>query len=78
VKRIILTTSAYHMMRARGIYRRHGVEVIELPCDFQTLGAAERFSAAQLIPRGIALSQSETCLKEWLGTLVLLLSGKGG
>jgi hypothetical protein len=66
------------MMRARGIYRRHGVEVIELPCDFQTLGAAERFSAAQLIPRGIALSQSETCLKEWLGTLVLLLSGKGG
>lgn len=78
VKRIILTTSAYHMMRARGIYRRQGVEVIELPCDFQTLGAAERFSAAQLIPRGIALSQSETCLKEWLGTLVLLLSGKGG
>jgi uncharacterized SAM-binding protein YcdF (DUF218 family) len=78
VKRIILATSAYHMMRARITFARLAVEVIALPCDFQTLGAAERFSAAQLIPRGIALSQSETCLKEWLGTLVLLLSGKGG
>jgi hypothetical protein len=66
------------MMRARITFARLAVEVIALPCDFQTLGAAERFSAAQLIPRGIALSQSETCLKEWLGTLVLLLSGKGG
>lgn len=78
VKRIILSTSAYHMMRARRIYEGHGVEVIDLPCDMQTRGKAEQFSMTMLLPRGIALSQSETCLKEWLGTLVLILSGKGG
>jgi uncharacterized SAM-binding protein YcdF (DUF218 family) len=78
VKRIILATSAYHMMRARGVYHAHGVEVIALPCDFQSRGTAEHFSLKMLLPRGIALSQSETCLKEWLGTLVLWITGKGG
>ena len=78
VKRIILATSAYHMMRARMIYQQHGVEVVALPCDFQTRGAAERLSLTMLLPRGFALSQSETCLKEWLGTLVLWITGKGG
>ena len=78
VKRIILATSAYHMMRARITYARLGVEVIELPCDFQSRGTAEHFSLTMLLPRGIALSQSETCLKEWLGALVLWITGKGG
>lgn len=78
VKRIILSTSAYHMMRARRIYESHGVEVVALPCDMQTRGAAERFSMTLLLPRGIALSQSETCLKEWLGVLALRLAGTGG
>ena len=67
VKRILLCTSAYHMPRSRLLYERAGFEVTPLPCDFDTRGAAERFALTMLLPRGIALSQSEHCLKEWLG-----------
>ena len=62
-----LCTSAYHMPRARLAYERAGFAVTPVPCDFDTRGAAERFSPALLLPRGVALSQSEHCLKEWMG-----------
>lgn len=67
VKRILLCTSAYHMPRSRLVYERAGFTVTPLPCDFDTRGAAERFAWTMLLPRGIALSQSEHCLKEWMG-----------
>lgn len=69
VKSILLCTSAYHMPRSRMAYERAGFTVVSVPCDFDTRGAAERFSLTTLLPRGIALSQSEHCLKEWLGIL---------
>lgn len=77
-RHILLSTSAFHMMRARMNYESQGLQVTDLPSDFDTRGAAECFSFKKLIPRGVALSQSETCLKEWLGTLVLWITGKGG
>jgi uncharacterized SAM-binding protein YcdF (DUF218 family) len=69
VKSILLCTSAYHMPRSRMAYERAGFTVAPVPCDFDTRGVAERFSLTMLLPRGIALSQSEHCLKEWLGLL---------
>lgn len=72
--RIILCTSATHMRRARRIYELHGLEVIPLPCDFLTRGAAEAFSWGGFIPRGEALWQVDLCAKEWLGRLSVWLT----
>ena len=69
VKRIILCSSAVHLPRARMNYEKLGFEVIPLPSDFATRGTAEDWSWALLIPRGIALSQVDAGLKEWMGLL---------
>ena len=66
-RRVLLCTSATHMPRARLVYERLGFEVIAVPCDFDTRGAAERFSLMMLVPRGLALYQTENCVKEWIG-----------
>jgi uncharacterized SAM-binding protein YcdF (DUF218 family) len=69
VKRIILCSSAMHLPRARMNYEKLGFEVTPLPSDFATRGAAEDWSWALLIPRGMALSQVDAGVKEWMGLL---------
>ena len=69
VKRIILCSSAVHLPRARMNYEKLGFEVTPLPSDFATRGAAEEWSWALLIPRGMALSQVDAGVKEWMGLL---------
>lgn len=77
VRSVLLCTSAYHMPRSRLAYEQAGFAVTPLPCDFDTRGAAEAFSLKMLLPRGMALSQSECCLKEWLGlTAYQLMPGR--
>ena len=71
VRTILLCTSAYHLPRARLIYERLGLTVLPLPCDFDTRGTADRFSMKLLLPRGLALAQTETCVKEWIGLAAL-------
>ena len=69
VKRIILCSSAVHLPRACMNYEKLGFEVTPLPSDFATRGAAEEWSWALLIPRGMALSQVDAGVKEWMGLL---------
>jgi uncharacterized SAM-binding protein YcdF (DUF218 family) len=69
VKRIILCSSAMHLPRARMNYEKLGFEVTPLPSDFATRGAAEDWSWALLIPRGMALRQVDAGVKEWMGLL---------
>ena len=69
VKRIILCSSAMHLPRARMNYEKLGFEVTPLPSDFATRGTAEDWSWALLIPRGMALSQVDAGVKEWMGLL---------
>lgn len=40
IKRLLLVTSAYHMPRTVGVFRKIGVEVIPVPCNY--LGARNR------------------------------------
>ena len=69
VKRIILCSSAVHLPRACMNYEKLGFEVTPLPSDFATRGTAEEWSWALLIPRGMALSQVDAGVKEWMGLL---------
>jgi uncharacterized SAM-binding protein YcdF (DUF218 family) len=68
--RLILCTTAIHLPRAIDHYRRLGVAVTPLPCDFATRGSAESWSLALLIPRGPALSLVDATAKEWMGRIV--------
>ena len=68
-KKILLATSVFHLPRAAMQFRALGFEVVELPCHYLTAGIEERFSWRMLLPRGQALDQTETCLKEYLGLL---------
>ncbi len=69
VQHILLCTSATHMPRAKLLYEQQGFQVTALASDFDTRGKGESFSFKLFLPRGIALAQSETCIKEWLGLI---------
>jgi uncharacterized SAM-binding protein YcdF (DUF218 family) len=53
--------------RAAEHYRGLGFTVTPLPSDFATRGEAEEWSWALLIPRGMALAQTDAAAKEWMG-----------
>ena len=64
---VIVCTSAMHLPRAAQHYRALGFQVVPLPSDFSTRGAAEEWSWALLIPRGRALELTDAVAKEWMG-----------
>lgn len=73
---IIVCSSAVHLPRAAEHYRRLGFTVTSLPADFATRGAAEVWSWALLIPRGMALAQVDAVAKEWMGRVVTSFTNK--
>ena len=66
-KTLIVCTSAMHLPRAAEHYRGLGFTVTPLPADFSMRGVAEAWSWALLVPRGLALSQVDSAIKEWMG-----------
>jgi uncharacterized SAM-binding protein YcdF (DUF218 family) len=69
-KTVIVCSSAVHLPRAAERYRGLGFTVTTLPSDFATRGEAEEWSWALLIPRGMALAQTNAAAKEWMGRVV--------
>jgi uncharacterized SAM-binding protein YcdF (DUF218 family) len=72
-KSLTVCSSVAHRPRAAVHYRRLGFTVTALPSDFATRGAAEGWSIKLLIPRSIALAQTDNSVREWLGILVGLV-----
>lgn len=69
----LLVTSAYHMPRSMGIFRRYAWPNLQAaPCDFRSVGgfALVRDTAAR------NLLNTTIALREWLGLLAYYLSGK--
>ena len=64
--RIILVTSAFHMKRARMLFRKSGFEVTPFPVDFQSSDNNE-ITILSFLPTAQALSRSETAIKEMIG-----------
>jgi uncharacterized SAM-binding protein YcdF (DUF218 family) len=73
-KTIVLVTSAFHMKRAAGMFRKHGFTVIPAPADYQS--SARPWSIAKLIPRANYLSVSSTALAERLSLAWYGMTGK--
>ncbi len=70
----LLVTSAYHMPRSIGCFRRAGFEVIAWPVDYKTR-ADERF-ALYLESPNEALSRFSVAMREWVGLVSYWLADK--
>lgn len=73
-ERILLVTSAYHMPRAVGAYRRHGLDVIAYPVDFRLKGSADATRVFLDIPNG--LRRLDETVREWVGLLGYWMTGR--
>jgi uncharacterized SAM-binding protein YcdF (DUF218 family) len=73
-ERWLLVTSAIHMPRSVGIFRRAGFDVVPFPVDFRTTGEIARWRVLQSPLRAFQLFQAG--LHEWVGMLAYRLTGK--
>ncbi|MGI9409479.1 MAG: YdcF family protein [Hyphomicrobiaceae bacterium] len=72
--RFLLVTSAWHMPRAIGVFRKAGYDVVAYPVDFRTSGPEDLWRPNYSIYNG--LERVDQATKEWLGLLVYWLSGR--
>ena len=73
-ERWLLVTSAYHMPRAVGAFRRVGFAVEAYPVDYRTRGIedlARRFPSL-----GEGLRRGDIAIREWIGLLMYRLAGR--
>lgn len=72
--RVVLVTSAFHMRRAEGCFRRVGLAVTPFPADYT--GAPPRYTPdALLVPSAAALLGWDRLLHEAVGYLTYRLAG---
>ena len=71
---IILVTSAFHLKRAAGMFRKQGFSVIPAPAAYKS--ATRPLSITALLPRAGALDTSSSALAEYLSLAWYWLFGK--
>lgn len=72
-ERWLLVTSAYHLPRAVGIFRKAGFPVEAYPVDWRTRGAGDTLRPFPTMGEG--LRRTDTAAREWIGLLAYWLSG---
>ncbi|MDX2287861.1 MAG: YdcF family protein [Hyphomicrobiaceae bacterium] len=72
--RFLLVTSAYHMPRALGVFRRAGLSVLPAPTDYRTRDARDLLRMFPSIPAG--LERTDLAAKEWVGLLAYYITGR--
>ncbi|HUI46306.1 MAG TPA: ElyC/SanA/YdcF family protein [Nitrospirota bacterium] len=70
---IILVTSAFHMMRAAGMFRKQGFDVIPAPCGYRS--ERRKLSFFSLIPRAESLSSSHMACSEYISIAWYTITG---
>lgn len=70
----LLVTSAFHMPRSVGVFRKAGFDVMPYPVDFRTRGRRDALRPFDSISAGLA--RSDLAAKEWIGLLAYWLSGR--
>jgi len=64
----LLVTSAFHMRRSLGIFKKTKIDVIPFPCDYVIMN--ESFSMNEFIPDGEIIGKWNYYIKELVGTIV--------
>src|SRR6202165_3695601 len=70
----LLVTSAFHMPRSIGLFRKAGFAVEPYPVDWRVGGRADLFAFANFAIDG--LTQTDIAVREWIGLLAYRLTGK--
>ena len=73
-ERWLMVTSAFHMPRAVGLFRRAGFAVEAYPVDWKLGRGAELFTFFNLA--GDGLSRTDTAVREWMGLFAYWAAGK--
>lgn len=73
-ERWLLVTSAYHMPRSIGVFRREGFAVDAYPVDWRTAGPADALTPFATLSAGLA--RTDAAVHEWLGLLAYRLTGQ--
>lgn len=70
----LLVTSAYHMPRAVGVFRREGFDIQAYPVDWRTRGTQDWAVPFHWASSGLA--RVDTAAHEWVGLVVYYLTGR--
>ena len=73
-ERWLLVTSAYHMPRAVGAFRRAGFAVEAYPVDYRTRGLDDL--ARPFASLGDGLRRTDTAVREWIGLAAYRVTGR--
>ena len=75
-ERWLLVTSAFHMPRSMGIFRKAGFDVEAYPVDWRMGGREDLFSFTNMGADG--LGRTEVAMREWIGLVAYRLMGRTG
>jgi uncharacterized SAM-binding protein YcdF (DUF218 family) len=73
-ERWLLVTSAFHLPRAMGIFRKAGFEVEAYPVDWRTRGWEDALRPFPTMGEG--LRRADIAVREWVGLLMYWLTGQ--
>jgi uncharacterized SAM-binding protein YcdF (DUF218 family) len=73
-ERWLLVTSAWHMPRAMGVFRKSGFDVEPWPVDYRTAGTEDLLMLSEAPSEG--LRRLETAIREWIGLLAYWITGR--
>jgi uncharacterized SAM-binding protein YcdF (DUF218 family) len=73
-ERWLLVTSAYHLPRAVGIFRKAGFPVEAYPVDWRTCGTGDVLRPFPTLGEG--LRRTDTAMREWVGLLAYWIGGQ--
>jgi uncharacterized SAM-binding protein YcdF (DUF218 family) len=73
-ERWLLVTSAYHMPRSVGLFRKAGFAVEPYPVDWRTRGAVDLLTFSIVATEG--LGRVDTGVREWIGLVAYWVTGK--
>ena len=73
-ERWLLVTSAYHMPRSIGVFRKAGFNVEPYPVDWRTRGWTDAGTSFDRLSQGLA--RVDTAVHEWAGLLAYRLAGR--
>lgn len=73
-ERWLLVTSAYHMPRSIGLFRKVGFPVEPYPVDWRVEPGLQAFSFLTIADDGFA--RTDTAVREWMGLLAYWITGR--
>lgn len=73
-QRWVLVTSAYHMPRSVGIFRKAGFDELPWPVDYRTQGWGDAARPFDSIPDGF--KRLDLAAKEWIGLVAYYVTGR--